>query len=935
MTVNPPLVCVSQQDTTSRSGTKTTLFTLQLSDLTAVRSKEALEQFHLSAKKELGDAAMPDFPLSASAFPPRWVEFVPSFCFFASWFGLHFYAKIEVMEAAMAALAGGSLALLAVLAYIHFARQHHQARVGNDELTQYLQRAVELLSGSNELVQSLVSPDGESSRADWPSKFGEIDLDEHDLPHEDCSTEWWYYNSHFQAKDTVTHKVRDFSFFVSFFRIVKHVDETTGAKLFGHAVTWALVDPERKEYHFDVVLDQTAPGDLLKAMERNSRTGASDPMLRRALMDVLRKGNVPLPDRLMQSKPACSRTSLHLDYDGNKLRKDASTGDYVIECRAPNGMRANVRFHPEKAPVRHGNHGVVQGHENEDEDMFYYFIPRCTVTGEFTLPTDRKTKQTPSAFVIQANGQGWYDHEFGGVPSPKAESKMDYAWNWMAIQLDDPKMEVSAATLSDPRSGKILEIRAVVVDEHGTRQQFDGLKHEMDFNPVQDRAEWTSVRTFRKYPVVFRMQIFALGLDVTLDASEFPDQEFMTLLSKPAFWEGRMNVTGKLGSRPVTGLAFFERNGFEPDQTISTFFKNVGVAVRDSVEAMYPLRPTQQQAVELIASENTKHYCDDVPLDILGETLIAPVRLIADRGGKSWRSYAALACVDAVGGDSRKFVQWVAMPEFLHVGSLIVDDIQDKSETRRGGPCAHLIHGEPLAINAGTAAYFQCEQLLSVPGLSAEEQIKCYKLYFAALRGGHAGQALDIYGNDYMMDDVVASGDSQLLEKRICAIHRLKTAVPAGTLARMGCTVGGGSDVQIESVGLFMEAVGVAFQIMDDVLNLRGVFAGKADKTPGAMLKTLGEDIVDGKVTMPVCKYMGFQSDAKERQRVWEIIKSKPSDPVVVQQVIDELERLGAVEACVTMATDIVEVAWKKVDKEIPDSFAKLMLRSFGWYVTK
>jgi geranylgeranyl pyrophosphate synthase len=62
-----------------------------------------------------------------------------------------------------------------------------------------------------------------------------------------------------------------------------------------------------------------------------------------------------------------------------------------------------------------------------------------------------------------------------------------------------------------------------------------------------------------------------------------------------------------------------------------------------------------------------------VPLDILGKTLIAPVRLIADRGGKSWRSYAALACVDAVGGDSRRFVQWVAMPEFLHVGSLIVD----------------------------------------------------------------------------------------------------------------------------------------------------------------------------------------------------------------------------------------------------------------------
>ena len=46
------------------------------------------------------------------------------------------------------------------------------------------------------------------------------------------------------------------------------------------------------------------------------------------------------------------------------------------------------------------------------------------------------------------------------------------------------------------------------------------------------------------------------------------------------------------------------------------------------------------------------------------------------------------------------------------VGSLIVDDIQDESDERRGGPCAHLIYGEPLCINAGTAAYFMCEHLI-------------------------------------------------------------------------------------------------------------------------------------------------------------------------------------------------------------------------------
>ena len=53
----------------------------------------------------------------------------------------------------------------------------------------------------------------------------------------------------------------------------------------------------------------------------------------------------------------------------------------------------------------------------------------------------------------------------------------------------------------------------------------------------------------------------------------------------------------------------------------------------------------------------------------------------------------AQTCCDVVGGDSRQFVKWLAMPEFMHVGSLIVDDIQDVSEERRGGPCAHLRRG--------------------------------------------------------------------------------------------------------------------------------------------------------------------------------------------------------------------------------------------------
>jgi hypothetical protein len=69
----------------------------------------------------------------------------------------------------------------------------------------------------------------------------------------------------------------------------------------------------------------------------------------------------------------------------------------------------------------------------------------------------------------------------------KADSKpvgtADYAWNWVAVQLDEPKMEISAATLIDPRTLRVMEIKAVVVAADGSRSQFDGyVNTHADFN---------------------------------------------------------------------------------------------------------------------------------------------------------------------------------------------------------------------------------------------------------------------------------------------------------------------------------------------------------------------------------------------------------------------------------------------------------------------
>lgn len=304
-----------------------------------------------------------------------------------------------------------------------------------------------------------------------------------------------------------------------------------------------------------------------------------------------------------------------------------------------------------------------------------------------------------------------------------------------------------------------------------------------------------------------------------------------------------------------------------------------------------------------------------------------PLREIIDRGGKSWRSFAFLLCIDCVGGNSPKYKHWLAMPEMMHVGSLIVDDIQDKSEIRRGGPSCHVVHGDAIAINAGTAAYFLSLHILQslTPDLDVATRCRLYEIYFLTLRAGHSGQAFDIYGLDYLMDAAVKSGDSTPLEKSVMCTHRLKSAVPAGCLARMGALVGGGTPAQINVLGMYMESIGLAFQIMDDVLNLKG-FEGN--------VKDRGEDIKAGKVTFPVAKAMSSSRlDLAARTQVWETIKSKPQDIGVVGGIIQKLDECGAIQGSVDEANRLVAEAWAEVDRLIPDSFYKMLLRAFGWYV--
>lgn len=82
-----------------------------------------------------------------------------------------------------------------------------------------------------------------------------------------------------------------------------------------------------------------------------------------------------------------------------------------------------------------------------------------------------------------------------------------------------------------------------------------------------------------------------------------------------------------------------------------------------------------------------------------------------------------------------------------------------------------------------------------------------------------------------------------------------------------------------------------------------------------------------GKITFPVAVGMNLLKKQAERKHVWDVIQSKPQDHKVVGDVVDVLEKAGAVDRSVKIAEDMVEKAWQDLDKVIPDSFYKLLLR--------
>jgi geranylgeranyl diphosphate synthase type II len=224
-------------------------------------------------------------------------------------------------------------------------------------------------------------------------------------------------------------------------------------------------------------------------------------------------------------------------------------------------------------------------------------------------------------------------------------------------------------------------------------------------------------------------------------------------------------------------------------------------------------------------------------------------------GGKRLRPILTLAAADAVaraGGESREAAFELALPaacaiELIHTYSLIHDDLpaMDNDTLRRGRPTLHVVYGDGIAILAGDGLQAEAFSLLARQPVTADAAITMRKLlaveviaHAAGSVGMVGGQAIDLQAAGQAPGHAL-SLDAEGLQR----MHARKTGAIIRASAVSGAVMAGASEDAVTAIDRFAADIGLAFQIVDDILDVEGSAA--------ELGKTAGKDAAGTKPTYP------------------------------------------------------------------------------------
>ncbi|MEM0448814.1 MAG: polyprenyl synthetase family protein [Methanomassiliicoccales archaeon] len=268
-------------------------------------------------------------------------------------------------------------------------------------------------------------------------------------------------------------------------------------------------------------------------------------------------------------------------------------------------------------------------------------------------------------------------------------------------------------------------------------------------------------------------------------------------------------------------------------------------------------------------------------------------------GGKRIRPGLAILSYKAVGGvDPKKIVGIAAAFELIHSATLIHDDINDHGETRRGRIAAYKKFGVQKSLIAGDFLFVRSFRLGGQWSQKVVEAIS---------------DACTATAESEILQDSYENDPSTPLETYYKIISG-KTAMPMWAASRVGAILGEGTEDQVEAMGNYGLAVGMAFQIVDDILDVIG-----DERVLG---KPHGADFYDGKPTLPLMEAM---KDEELGQQIVELFVKKNKTQKDVERALEMVKKTKGVERARKAARDFADRALCYLDNLDGSPYRKSM----------
>jgi geranylgeranyl diphosphate synthase type I len=297
----------------------------------------------------------------------------------------------------------------------------------------------------------------------------------------------------------------------------------------------------------------------------------------------------------------------------------------------------------------------------------------------------------------------------------------------------------------------------------------------------------------------------------------------------------------------------------------------------------------------------------------------AQIRPVQVKAGKRLRPLFTLLTCQAAGGDPRQALPAAAAVELIHNFSLIHDDIEDQSDTRRGRPTVWAVWTEAQAINAGDAMFTLAHlalHRLKDEGVPADRILAAFRIFDQTNLALCHGQHLDLAFENHLNVDT----DTYL------TMIRGKTAALLACAGQLGALVASSDLDMAQQYHRFGEELGMAFQIHDDILGIWG--------EPGVTGKPVGDDIRQRKKSLPVVYALSRQGDsAAERLRA--IYTQNELTEENIAEAIKILDSVQARPYAEELAHRYLESALSELEAADPEPEAAQALREMAHFLIR